>query len=143
MIQAARRVNDTQPHFIANSIAELLKPESRVVLLGLTYKENVDDTRNAPSEVLADALSQKGFSMRFCDPYVRRFRGEEVFASVVEAAQDADMLLFVVAHDEWLQLEPAELAKVVRRRLVYDATGKVDPSPWKCQGFEFYGLARR
>jgi len=143
LIQAARRVNDTQPHFIANSIAELLKPESRVVLLGLTYKENVDDTRNAPSEVLADALSQKGFSMRFCDPYVRRFRGEEVFASVVEAAQDADMLLFVVAHDEWLQLEPAELAKVVRRRLVYDATGKVDPSPWKCQGFEFYGLARR
>ncbi|RKY15787.1 MAG: UDP-N-acetyl-D-mannosamine dehydrogenase [Planctomycetota bacterium] len=143
LIQAARHINDTQPHFIANSIAEILNPESRVVLLGLTYKENVDDTRNAPSEVLADALSQKGFSMRFCDPYVRKFRGEEVFASVVEAAQDADMLLFVVAHDEWLRLAPAELAKIMRRRLVYDATGKVDSAVWRSQGFEFHGLARR
>ena len=143
LIQAARHINDTQPRFIADSIAELLKPESRIVLLGLTYKENVDDTRNAPSEVLADALIKKRFSVRFCDPYVREFKGEEVFDSVVEAAKDADMLLFVVAHDEWLQLDPAELAKVVRRRLVYDATGKVDSALWRSHGFEFYGLARR
>jgi len=143
LIQAARHINDTQPRFIANSVAELLKPESRVALLGLTYKENVDDTRNAPSEVLADALIKKRFSVRFCDPYVRKFKGEEVFASVVTAAKDVDMLLFVVAHDEWSQLDPAELAKVMRRLLVYDATGKVDPTPWRSQGFEFYGLARR
>jgi len=143
LIQAARRVNDTQPRFIADSVAELLKPESRIVLMGLTYKENVDDTRNTPSELLADALIEKGFSVRFCDPYVREFRGEEVQSSVVEAAKDADMLLFAVAHDEWLQLEPAELADTMRCRLVYDATGRLDPAPWRQHGFDFHGLARR
>lgn len=139
LIQAARKVNDSQPIFIANSVSKILNSKGTIVLMGLTYKENVDDTRNAPSRVLTKELRKRGFAVRFCDPYITNFEEGEVL-SVHAAVKDADMLLFVVAHKQWLRLDPKKIKNAMRRKTVYDATGKIDQGLWTDCGFDFYVL---
>lgn len=145
MLNAARETNDSQPAYIAETIKLLLGeldvevPE--IALFGASYKPDIDDVRNAPSAVLARLLQEAGARVRLCDPHVRTF-GDESFFDAHKAAAGADMLIFVVAHSAWLTLEPAELAAVVRNRIVYDATGNLDCARWQQAGFVVSSLGR-
>lgn len=75
-IELAGEVNTAMPEFVVNRVAEALnhhrKPVngSRVLLLGLAYKPNVDDDRESPSYILLDLLRHRGAEVAYYDPYV-------------------------------------------------------------------------
>ena len=75
-IELAGEVNTSMPEFVVNRLAEALnahrKPVkgSRVLLLGLAYKPNVDDMRESPTFILMDKLKQRGAEVSYYDPYL-------------------------------------------------------------------------
>ncbi len=75
-IELAGEVNTEMPHYVINRVAEALnaakKPVngSRVLLVGLAYKANVDDMRESPTFVLMDELKRRGAEVDYFDPYI-------------------------------------------------------------------------
>ena len=75
-IELAGEVNSAMPQYVVNRVMEALNANrksvngSRVLVLGLAYKADVDDERESPSYVLMDLLQQRGASVSYYDPYV-------------------------------------------------------------------------
>lgn len=79
-IELAGEVNSTMPHYVITRLAEYLndvgKPirGSRILLLGMAYKSDVDDDRESPSYVLLEELLNRGAVVSYNDPYIPRLR---------------------------------------------------------------------
>jgi UDP-N-acetyl-D-glucosamine dehydrogenase len=75
-IELAGEINTSMPDYVVNRVAESLNDRgkaikgSRILVLGLAYKPNVDDERESPSYVLMDLLSHRGAVLSYHDPYV-------------------------------------------------------------------------
>ena len=113
-IELAGEVNTDMPKHVINRVAEALnthgKPVkgSRVLVLGLAYKPNVDDERESPSYVLMDKLKQRGADVAYYDPYVPEIkptRGHPAWAGTrtVEWNKEKiiafDVAIISTAHD--------------------------------------------
>src|ERR1700719_3692853 len=75
-IELAGEINTAMPEYVVHRVADALNAGnkavngSRVLILGLAYKPNVDDERESPSYVLMDLLSERGAEVEYHDPYV-------------------------------------------------------------------------
>ena len=75
-IELAGEVNTGMPEYVVHRVADALNAQrksingSRVLILGLAYKPNVDDDRESPSYVLLDMLKKRGAEAAYYDPYV-------------------------------------------------------------------------
>jgi UDP-N-acetyl-D-glucosamine dehydrogenase len=75
-IELAGEINTAMPEYVVRRVADALNTRnkavkgSRVLILGLAYKPNVDDERESPSYVLMDLLSERGAELEYYDPYV-------------------------------------------------------------------------
>lgn len=75
-IELAGEVNTAMPEYVVRRVADALNERSkavkgsRILILGLAYKANVDDERESPSYVLMDLLSRRGAAVEYHDPYV-------------------------------------------------------------------------
>jgi UDP-N-acetyl-D-glucosamine dehydrogenase len=75
-IELAGEINAAMPEYVVRCVADALNARnkavrgSRVLILGLAYKPNVDDERESPSYVLMDLLSERGAELEYYDPYV-------------------------------------------------------------------------
>jgi UDP-N-acetyl-D-glucosamine dehydrogenase len=75
-IELAGEINTAMPEYVVNRTAEALNAQrkamngSRVLLMGLSYKANVDDDRESPTYVLMDLLKKRGAAVAYYDPYV-------------------------------------------------------------------------
>lgn len=75
-IELAGEINTAMPLYVIHRVAEALNEQkkpvkgSRILLLGLAYKPNVDDDRESPSYVLMDLLAERGARVSYHDPYV-------------------------------------------------------------------------
>jgi UDP-N-acetyl-D-glucosamine dehydrogenase len=75
-IELAGEINTAMPEYVVHRVADALNTRnkavkgSRVLILGLAYKPNVDDERESPSYVLMDLLSERGAELHYYDPYL-------------------------------------------------------------------------
>jgi UDP-N-acetyl-D-glucosamine dehydrogenase len=75
-IELAGEINTAMPAYVVHRVTDALNARSkavngsRVLILGLAYKPNVDDERESPSYVLMDLLSERGAELEYYDPYV-------------------------------------------------------------------------
>ena len=78
-IELAGEVNSFMPRWVVGKIAEALNSVSkavkgsRILVLGIAYKKNVDDVRESPSVEIMQQLRAQGASVEYCDPYIPRF----------------------------------------------------------------------
>lgn len=135
LIGMARKINDEMPHRVAAYVRENLEgiPNPKVTLLGVTYKGNVDDTRESPAfEVIAD-LKGHGIEVGIYDPHVECFQHE---LSTMEAAfSHSDCVVLMVDHDEYKHLDPVKLGSLMRRKFLIDTRLLLDSAAWKDAGF--------
>lgn len=157
LIRQARAVNDGMPAHVVDRAAGLL-PRGRgtVALLGLSYKPDVGDLRESPSLAVLVGLAAKGIKVRAHDPFVATgsilpsLHGEggpapevvAVASSPAEAAEGADLVLCLVGHRLYRELDPAELVRTVRRPVLFDASGALDRATWEEAGFAVHVLGR-
>ncbi|MDA3643886.1 nucleotide sugar dehydrogenase [Saccharopolyspora indica] len=109
VLSAAREVNDRMPRYIVDRAEELLQEKpirgSRVLLLGVTYKRDVADTRESPAFPVARELRRRGAEVLFHDPHVDSFavdgsdmtKVDDIGAGFVSA----DLAILLQAHGEY------------------------------------------
>jgi UDP-N-acetyl-D-mannosaminuronic acid dehydrogenase len=131
LISMARQVNDGMPAYVSRLILDLVRsiPEPRVAVLGVTYKANVDDTRESPALHVAEMLSQAGCEVRLHDPYVYPQ------VTLDDVVIGTDCLALLVNHWEYADLDPASLALRMRNRRLFTAKNLVPYEPWLEAGF--------
>jgi UDP-N-acetyl-D-glucosamine dehydrogenase len=111
-IELAGEINTNMPDYVVSKVAEALngvgKPVkgTRILMLGLAYKSNVDDDRESPSYRLMEKLEEMGAFVSYNDPYIPTIRLTREYARFagrksVEITKEYDLLLIATAHDEY------------------------------------------
>lgn len=147
LVEAARQVNDSQPRHVLNLVTNALgAPRSlarrKIAVLGLSYKANVDDLRESPAIKIAQLLVDAGAQVIAYEPYKldAAIAGVQTTPSIAEAVDGAELLLLLVKHKEFVELNPNELAGQTPARIAVDAVNGWPTHPWIAAGFKIYTL---
>ena len=129
LVSAVIEVNDLQKRRVVTKLQQQLGNlrGKKIALLGLAFKPNTDDMREAPSLVLAARLRAEGAEVRAWDPLVKghpELDGVAVAPSLLDAVRDADAAVIVT---EWAELAGARLGRGARRDA--DAADRRRPEP--------------
>ena len=111
-IELAGEVNTSMPDYVVARVAEALNEDaksikgSKILLLGMAYKPNVDDDRESPSYVLTEKLEAKGAQVSYNDPYVPEIRLTREYPHLagrksVEITDNYDCILLATHHNEY------------------------------------------
>lgn len=144
LIQTARSVNDRQPEYVADLIAEAVRGVRGpvIALLGLAYKPDVDDMRESPSLRVAELLRERGYALRLHDPHIGEFSdGTPLPADLAEVLAGVDALVILTDHTEYRQLNPLDPAlRRMRLPIVVDTRSCLDGAAWERAGFAVHQL---
>jgi UDPglucose 6-dehydrogenase len=119
----------------------------RVALLGLAFKPNTDDMREASSLVLAARLQADGAKVGAYDPVAEEearklIRGIDFSPGPLDCVRDADAVVLVTEWDEFLELDWAEVADAMSGTLVIDGRNALDPRAIRAAGLTYEGVGR-
>jgi UDP-N-acetyl-D-galactosamine dehydrogenase len=130
MILAGRRINDNMASYVAGEIVRLMAAKrihvnaSRVLVMGLAFKENTPDLRNSKVADLVAGLKEQGARVDVWDPWVSAREAEAEYGIKLvrrPARGRYDAVVLAVGHREFVALRPAEIRRLARRRhVIYD-----------------------
>jgi UDP-N-acetyl-D-galactosamine dehydrogenase len=130
MILAGRRINDNMGTYVAQQIALLMIQHkiqvkgSRILVMGLTFKENCPDVRNTKIVDVVKELEKYGARVDVCDPWADPDEAEHEYGlRPVKKVKDGsyDAVIMGVAHDEFRQMGIAKVRKLGRKNhVLYD-----------------------
>ena len=150
IITAGRSINDYMPYHIFEWTVEALNRNMRalrgshIVILGLSYKENVGDLRESPVRYLIQYLKKMDANITVIDPYIPEERITEFGVipgrNIYSAAQGSDALILMTAHNEFKNLDFEKLGRLMRTRVFID--GRRVYSPEEVKGFTFRAIGR-
>ena len=150
IISAVVKVNDERKAAMADRVARALGGSvagKRIGLLGLAFKPNTDDMREAPSIPLAATLIERGASVIAFDPVAREqaetvLTGVDYAADAYSAADGADAVVIVTEWDEFRALDLETLASRMRGQTLVDLRNVWDPHEAERAGFTYFGVGR-
>ena len=144
LIYHARQVNDEQPHFVVEKVRQALGSldGKQIAALGLAYKPDVDDLRESPATEVVHLLQAEGARVTAWEPFKPQaeIKGVHMAASLESALQEADAILLLVRHSQFVQLRPAEIAAKTRARVVIDCVNAWEEAVWSAAGFALQRL---
>jgi UDPglucose 6-dehydrogenase len=115
-----------------------------IALLGLAFKPNTDDMREAPSLVLASRLLAEGAEVRGWDPVARpELQGVALCDSPLDAVTGADAAVIVTEWPQLLDFPSEETRRAMRHPLIIDGRNLLDPEAVRGLGFAYEGTGRR
>jgi UDP-N-acetyl-D-glucosamine dehydrogenase len=135
-IELAGEINTAMPEFVVTRAMEVLNEEgkalrgSKVLILGLAYKANVDDDRESPSYRLMELLELKGAQVYYNDPYVPVIRPSREYPHYAgrtssEISNDYDLILIATPHDEYREMDYSSIrVPILDTRNVVRPNGK-------------------
>ena len=149
IVEAAIDTNDAQRDIATAKVMEALKGRKprTAAILGLSYKPDTDDLREAPSLDIIKALLRRGVRVRAYDPVVKEGaggvpRGVTFAENAYDAAKGADALVIVTEWNEFRRLDLARIRRVMRRRAIVDLRNIYDPASVKRLGFDYTSVGR-
>ncbi|HLL28302.1 MAG TPA: UDP-glucose/GDP-mannose dehydrogenase family protein [Xanthobacteraceae bacterium] len=118
-----------------------------IAVLGLAFKPNTDDMREAASLVIVPALQAAGAKLRVHDPQAMHeaakvLRGVEMCKNPYEAAKDADALVILTEWDAYRALDLERLKRDLREPLVVDLRNIYRPEEMAAEGFRYFSIGR-
>jgi nucleotide sugar dehydrogenase len=149
VITAGRAINDSMPLHVLQLIVDALNEQERAVkqskiaVLGLSYKENIGDYRESSSAVLLEELSKRGARVHLVDPYIeqetlRKFAIPEMTA--YDALNAADALVLMTAHSDFEGLDLLKIKNLMRTAIIVDGRRVFDPETAARLGFVYRGV---
>lgn len=152
LILGAREINNYMPKFIVRQVVTMLHAsgrgigEANVLVLGLTFKENVNDTRNSRAFELIEGLHKLKAKVYVHDPMLSdgEIRAHEGITDIVDPKQTTikfDAVLLVTPHRAFRELTLPALAQVCRPGAVlYDVKGFYPRADAEAAGFRYHRL---
>jgi UDPglucose 6-dehydrogenase len=145
LMNAVIEVNELQKRRVVQKLQRHLGRlrGKRIALLGLAFKPNTDDMREAPSLVLASRLIAEGAEVRGYDPIARPdLQGVELCDSPLEAVSDADAAVIVTEWQELLDFPSEQTRQAMRHPLIVDGRNLLDADAVRALGFAYEGVGR-
>ncbi len=150
LLDTVMEINEDQRKLVVDKLREVLGSvrDQTIGVLGLAYKPNTDDIREAPAISVIQSLLEKGAHVRAYDPAAvpnaKRLLnssieyGEDAYAT----AQGADALLLVTEWDEFRHLDFDRIKPLMRRPVLVDGRNIYDPKAMRDRGFIYRGVGR-
>lgn len=147
VIAAGRTINDYMPKHVFGLLTDALNDNempvknSKVVVLGLSYKENVGDDRESPSEELISELEHNQALVTIVDPYIEETGVYGTLESdVYTALEGAHALVLMTAHQEFRELDFEKVKELMEIPIIIDARRIYDPEELRKMGFHYSGV---
>ncbi len=147
LIRKARKLNEQMPAHtvgLAEKALGALK-EKKVVVLGLSFKGNTDDTRETPAKTICSELKRRGAKVYVFDPFVPKEKQLEfgyTSNDPYEALSGADCLMIAADHTQFKNLDLAKIKSAMRNPLIVDGRNLIDRNKAKKAGFAYFGIGR-
>lgn len=149
-----RAVDEINKHAAQSFVEKIVRhfnnnlKHKRIALLGLAFKPNTDDMREAPSIYIVNQLVKHGARVVAYDPVAMENAKCVLPASVTfardayAAVKGADAVAVVTEWNEFRQLDLVRLAKSMRTLVLFDGRNIYEPAKVKALGFMYYGVGR-
>ncbi len=150
ILNEVMEVNYDRRKAVATQVEKLLGGSVKgktIGLLGLAFKENTDDMRDAPSVDISNALVAAGATVRGYDPVARQTAAPlmpavEIFDDVYKMTEDCDALIVVTPWNEFKQLDLDKVKDLLKTPVIYDGRNIYDPSLMREMGFTYQAIGR-
>lgn len=138
VILAGRKVNESMPGLVVKKVFGA----KRVLIMGVTFKENVPDVRNSKVEKVVSLLKEAGSEVVFYDPYVER---NPVFGEKIEnwpPLEPVDAVIVASPHTVFSEISLADLRSVCRgdTPVLFDVRGMYARADAQQRGFQYFTL---
>lgn len=130
LIHLSREINDSMPKFVANRAISIISSvkDPIITVLGVSYKGNVDDTRESPATEVIQELLEKGIEVRIYDPHVVNYKHE--LSSLEESFIGSDLVLILSDHNEFKYIDPEALGKLMNSKHLLDTKNCIEHKKW-------------
>jgi UDPglucose 6-dehydrogenase len=150
IIEAVVTVNDLRKRRMAGKVIDACGGSvagATVAILGLTFKPNTDDMRDAPSLDIIPALLVAGATVRVYDPEGmnearRLIQGVAWCESAYDTMDAADALVIITEWNEFRALDLARIRSLMRRPLMVDLRNIYNPADMGAAGFDYHSIGR-
>ncbi|HEC21967.1 MAG TPA: UDP-glucose/GDP-mannose dehydrogenase family protein [Chloroflexi bacterium] len=150
LLEAVIDINNYQRQQVINKLRDLLGEDlsgRTIGLLGLAFKPNTDDMREAPSITIVKALLENGASVKAYDPVAMENAGRILknitfCSNPYEVAEDSDALVIVTDWNEFKHLDMLRVRELMRQPIVVDGRNIYDPNLMQEMGFAYRGFGR-
>lgn len=155
IIAAGRKVNDGMAAFVTDNIIKKMiqanknLSKSNIYIMGITFKENCPDMRNSKAVDVYKQLAAYGIKVKIVDPVVdkREFKKELNLNLVdIQDVHNADCLVFLVAHQQFKELQPDDLEKMLKpqkaqsKQVIIDIKSMFDRKTIEDKGYSYWSL---
>jgi UDPglucose 6-dehydrogenase len=150
LVETTTQINDARKKAMAGKVAAALHGEvagKTIAVLGLTFKPNTDDMRDAPALDIVPALQAMGAHIQAFDPEGREARqllaGVDFKDDPYSAVTDADVMVILTEWDQFRALDLTRVAGLMRNKLIVDLRNIYRPEEMRRDGFTYVSLGRR
>lgn len=153
IISSGRKVNDGMGAFVADAaikemiLAEKTPKNAKVVILGLTFKENCPDTRNSKVEDIIVRFKEYGIDPIIVDPWASEVDAQREYGVQLTSLDDvnhADCVVFAVGHNEFKALSKEQITAMFdndqKENVIVDVKGLLDKKEFEELGFRVWRL---
>ena len=149
LLNAVIEVNELQKRRTVSKLQKYLGelPGKKIALLGLAFKPNTDDMREASSLVLSARLQAAGASVAVYDPVSEEearemIHGARFATDALDCVRDADAVVLVTEWDEFREIDWNAMASLMRGAVLVDGRNDLDPETLRSAGFTYEGIGR-
>ncbi|MCL7746761.1 UDP-glucose dehydrogenase family protein [Halalkalibacter alkaliphilus] len=151
LLQAVEGVNERQSFRIIEHVKGIFGTELiglKACILGLAFKPETDDIRDAPALKIIDQLLEMGMAVKAYDPIAventKKVLGDRVEygANVEETLEGTDVMILVTEWDEFVKLDPEMIKNKLNRAIVVDGRNVYEPKAMREAGFIYHGIGR-
>lgn len=149
MLEAVMEINRDRRAWVIETLDQLLGGLAgrQIALLGIAFKPETDDIREAPSLDLIGRLQDAGASVSAYDPAAmpnaaRRTTGVTFAPDAYAAVDDADAVVLVTEWNEFREIDLARVLRAMRGTVLIDGRNVFDPATCIALGFDYVGVAR-
>lgn len=150
ILNATIKANQERPMKMASKVIAAIGgiDGKKIAVLGLSFKAGTDDVRSSPAIEICQILKQQGAEICAFDPVAmdnaRVMLPDISYASsILQASKDASAIIILTEWPEFLQLPFAELALIMKSRIILDFRNILDKKLVTNQGFEYYSIGKK
>ncbi|MCU4788137.1 nucleotide sugar dehydrogenase [Bacillus cereus] len=141
LISDARLINNSMPSFVVEQMKKIVPNNiSKIAVLGITYKGNIDDVRESPAMVIVDMLIKEGYEIAVHDPHVYSNQVDFELYSFEDAVKDAECILILTDHNEFKQLDEQLIINNAKKSIVFDTRNCVEIKNKEISYYNFNSL---
>jgi UDPglucose 6-dehydrogenase len=150
ILKACVKVNELQRTLVVEKLQQALKilKGKTIGLLGMTFKPDTDDMRDAPALTLIDQLNRLGARVKAYDPLVSQSGLRQGFSNVIvetdleRLADGCDAVVLVTDWQEFLAIDYAKMLTLMAHPVIIDARNFLDGKALKALGYQYIGIGR-